>query len=330
VWVAAALALLPACGRSGAAPGAPRKVTIGIQVSPAMALVMVAKDGGFFGREGLNVELKEFTAGKFALQAFLAGAVDFAVSGEVPVALATLQGNSLRVVTQVVERTRNEVRVVALRDRAGGDSTDAAAYFRRKKRKLATSFGGGPEFFTYTYLRHYQIRPDQVEIISQKPEDMPAALATGSVDAVAIFEPFAYFAERRSRRAVVAFPDPQVYSELYVLAASPKQLDAKAVELAAIVRALVAAGDFTDHNVAAAQEIVQRYTKLDGETVRAIWPSFVFRPALTPDLVRVWEAEAEWARQTGKAQPKAPTPDFRALIAPRFLSDVRPTAVDLH
>ena len=46
------------------------KVTVGIQVSPAMTLVMVAKDRGFFEREKLDVELKEFTAGKFALQAF--------------------------------------------------------------------------------------------------------------------------------------------------------------------------------------------------------------------------------------------------------------------
>ncbi len=227
-----------------------RKVTIGIQVSPAMALMMVAQDKGFFRQQGLDVELKEFTAGKFALQAFLAGAVDFAVSGEVPVALATLQGNSLRVVTQVVERTRNEVRVVALRD---GNITDPAAYFLRKKRKLATSFGGGPEFFTYSFLRHYQIRPDQVEIISQKPEDMPAALATGSVDAVAIFEPFAYFAEHRSKRSVMAFPDAGIYSELYVLAASPAQLESKAHEIAGMVHALATAGDFVDSNTTEAK-----------------------------------------------------------------------------
>ncbi len=323
-------ALFPTLGCKGerdAAGNVARKVTIGIQVSPAMALVMVAQDKGFFQQQGLQVELKEFTAGKFALQAFLAGAVDFAVAGEVPVALATLQGNPVRVVTQVVERTHNEVRVVALRDR---DSTDPGAYFRARKRKLATSFGGGPEFFTYTFLRHYNIRPDQVEIISQKPEDMPAALATGSVDAVAIFEPFAYFAEHRSTRGVMSFPDAGVYSELYVLTAGPKQVDAKAREIAGMIRALAAAGDFIESHAAEAQAIVERYTKLDSETVRAVWPSFVFRPALTPELLRVWAQEADWAQATGKTQPGTPTPDFRTVIESRFLSDVRPTAVTIR
>ena len=94
-------------GRQSIALTTVRKVTVGIQVSPAMTLLMVAKDEGFFSRQGLDVELKEFTAGKFALQAFLGGSIDFAVSGDVPVCLAGLQGNQIRVVTQVVEKTIN-------------------------------------------------------------------------------------------------------------------------------------------------------------------------------------------------------------------------------
>src|SRR5882762_2306965 len=62
-------------GRQSIAPATVRKVTVGIQVSPAMTLLMVAKDEGFFLRQGLDVELKEFTAGKFALQAFLGGSI---------------------------------------------------------------------------------------------------------------------------------------------------------------------------------------------------------------------------------------------------------------
>jgi NitT/TauT family transport system substrate-binding protein len=108
------------------------KLTVGIQVSPAMTLVMVAEDAGFFDRAGIDVEIKEFTAGKFALQAFLGGSLDIAISGEVPVTLSTLQGNKFRVITQVVERTINEVRVVARRE-AGLDT--AEGYFGAKRRR---------------------------------------------------------------------------------------------------------------------------------------------------------------------------------------------------
>ena len=108
-------------------------VTVGIQTSPAMALVMVAKDRGFFEKRGLDVELKEFAAGKDALVAFLGGSLDFSVSGDVPVTLAILAGNNFIVPAQVVGRTKNEVRVVARKD---GELNTADEYFKAKKRKL--------------------------------------------------------------------------------------------------------------------------------------------------------------------------------------------------
>jgi ABC-type nitrate/sulfonate/bicarbonate transport system substrate-binding protein len=299
-------------------------VTIGIQVSPAMTLVMVAKDGGFFQREGLSVELKQFTAGKFALQAFLSGAIDYAVSGEVPVALATLQGNQTRVVAQVVESTVNEVRMVARRD---DGLTDPAQYFSAKRRKLATSFGGGPEFYTYSFLKHYAIPVSSVEIISQKPEDMPAALATGSVDAVAIFEPFAYFAEKRAAGQEIVFSDPSLYSELYVLNARPEQIEKSPKTLAAVVRALVNAGAAIAADPESAKQTMQRYTKLDRAVVDAIWASFVFRPALTQKLLDDWAAEAAWAKDTGKIPAGSTAPDFHAILAPRFLKKANPAMV---
>ncbi len=93
------------------------KATMGIQVSPAMALVMVAKDKGYFDEQMLDIQFQEFTAGKFALQAFLGGSLTFVVAGDVPVTLATLQGSNFKVLTQVVEETRNEVRIVARKGR---------------------------------------------------------------------------------------------------------------------------------------------------------------------------------------------------------------------
>jgi len=137
-----------ACGRPGESTRI--QATVGIQVSPAMALVMVAKDKHYFDEQNLDLQFQEFTAGKFALQAFLGGSLTFAVAGDVPVTLATLQGSNFKVLTQVVEDTKNEVRVVARRD---GTASDPASYFKKKKRKLATSFGGGPEFFTYKFFQ---------------------------------------------------------------------------------------------------------------------------------------------------------------------------------
>lgn len=299
---------------------------MGIQVSPAMTLVMVAKDKGFFLEEGVDVEVKEFTAGKFALQAFLSGSIDYCVSGEVPVCLATLQGNQIRVVSQVVENTTKEVRVVARKD---GNEKDAKTYFRAKKRKLATSFGGGPEFFTYNFLQHEQIAAGEVEIISQTPQDMPAALETGSVDAISIFDPFAFIAEKRLGDKVVTFADAALYSEFYVLNARPEQTEKSPEVIEAILRAFVTAGDFIEKNPDESKQIMQKYTKLDRDVIDGIWQNFAFRPALVQKLLEYWHAQAIWAKDTKKVTPDTQIPNFRTIVDDRFLKKVKPEAVKL-
>jgi len=308
------------------APKPVRKVTMGIQVSPAMTLVMVAKDKNFFFEEGVDVEIKEFTAGKFALQAFLSGAIDFAVSGEVPVSLATLQGNKIRVVAQVVEKTVNEVRVVALKD---AEMTDPKVYFKTKKRKLATSFGGGPEFFTHNFLRHIQISANEIEIISQKPEDMPAALESGSVDAISIFDPFAFIAEKRLGSKVTTFADSTLYSEFYVLNARPEQVETNPDVIEALLRGLLRAGNFIEENPEAAKQIMQGYTKLDKDVIDGIWGNFSFKPSLVQKLIDYWNAQAIWAKETGKVTPETQIPDFRNVVDDRFLKKLKPEAVKL-
>ena len=269
--------LLNACNSSttGKTIQESKPITIGMQVGPASTLLMVAKDKGFFEEQGLNVELEEFTAGKFALQAFLAGSIDMAASGEVPVALSSLQGNEFYIITQVVERTKNEVRVVALKD---GNLDNPEEYFKAKKRKLATSFGGGPEFYTYNFLKKYNIT--DVEIISQKPEDMPVALQSKTVDAIAIFEPFAYFAEQKLGNQSITFKDDNLYSELYVLSAKREWVNANPETVEKILEALVRASEFIQKNPEESKLILMKYTKFEKATVDGIWNNFVYKPVL--------------------------------------------------
>ncbi len=302
-------------------------VTIGIQLSPAMTLVMVAKDKGYFDQEGLDVELKGFTAGKFALQAFLGGSLDFAVAGEVPVTLSSLQGNKLVILSQVVERTINEVRVVARRD---GPSTDANSYFRAKKRKLATSFGGGPEFFTYSFLKKHNIPKESIEIISQKPEDMPAALVNGSVDAISIFDPFAFIAEAQMGNKGITFADADIYSELYVLVTNSHMLQKKRDTVDKILRGLVKADQLIKANPSEAKGITAKYTKLDRSVIDGIWANFVFAPTLTERLIEYQNQEAAWAKESGTVPDSAIVPNFRLLIDADPLKAAKPDAVKIR
>lgn len=295
------------------------KLTVGIQVSPAMTLVMVAEDKGFFDKAGVDVEIKEFTAGKFALQAFLGGSLDIAVSGEIPVTLSTLQGNKFRVIAQVVERTINECRVV-VRKEPGLDTPEA--YFAAKRRKLATSFGGGPEFFTHSFLMKHGIDKTSIELISQKPEDMPAALVSGTVDTISIFDPFARIAEVRMGTDGMTFADADIYSELYVVDVMQKTIDEKPEQLVAFLRGLHQASIYIGEHPDEAKQILIKYTRLERGIVDDIWDNFVFRPVLNQLFLDYTTAEAKWAIEEGKFRKGTPLPDFRAVVYPDLLRRV--------
>jgi len=299
-------------------------ITIGMQVGPASTLLMVAKDKGFFEEEGLNVELKEFTAGKFALQAFLAGDLDMAASGEVPVTLSSLQGNDFYIITQLVEKTKNEVRVVALKD---NNLNTPEEYFKTKKRKLATSFGGGPEFYTYNFLKEYNIK--DVEIISQKPEDMPVALQSKTVDAIAIFEPFAFFAEQKLGNDAMTFKNEKLYSELYVLSANRDFVKLNTETIEKLLKSLIKASDFIGKNPEESKSILMKYTKLDKTTVDGIWNNFVYKPVLNELLPTYLDEEAQWAKETNKVANDTKTPDFNGYIYKDALRKVKPEYVTI-
>lgn len=300
-------------------------VTIGLQTSPAMALVMVAKDKGFFEKQGLDVELKQFAAGKDALAAFIGGSLDFSISGDVPALLATLQGNKFIVPAQVVKKTINEVRVVAQKD---GDLNTADSYFKAKKRKLSTSIGGGPEFFTYEFLNKIGITKDQVEIVAQKPPDMPATLVSKSVDAVAIFDPVAYVAETQLADKSITFTDPSIYSEVYIIEAK-ESVKQDSVILSKVLKALTDAETFTKQNSEDAKAVVVSYTKLSKEIVDHIWSSFDFSVALTPQLLDYWNREAKWAQDTSKVAKDTVIPNFQDMLFDAPLKKISPSAVEI-
>ncbi len=300
------------------------KVTIGIQSSPAMALVMVAKEKNYFEKYGLDLELKEFTAGKLAFEAFLAGSLDYSISGDVPPLLAMIKGNDFVIPAQVVKKTVNEIRVVAQKD---GTIRDAKTYFGSKKRKLGTSFGGGPEFYTYEFLNSIGIKSDQVELVSQKPIDMVAALANHSVDAIAIFDPVAKKAEQVLGKNHITFTNKNIYSEVYVIEAK-SSIRKDPTQVTNIIRALLDAEAFTEKHPDQAQKIVAKYTKLDLPTVKAIWSSFDFKIALTKNLVDSWAKQYVWQQKTGKVLEDQKRPVFKSYVYKNSLQKVKSSAVE--
>jgi NitT/TauT family transport system substrate-binding protein len=285
-----------------------------------MALVKVALVKNFFEAEGLTIEVKEFTAGKFALQGLVGGSLDLITPAELPITLASSNGEKLSVLAEINETIGGFPLVL----RKDGDNLDLSKYFA-KKRKIATSIGGGPEFFTYELFKKYKISSDQYELVSMKPEDMPIALARGDVDGIAIFEPFAQFSiQKTGEDKVFVFKDDQLYSETIVLVGKTDWIRKNEKTVTKFLGALKQAEAYTENNQAETQNIMSNFTKLDKETLKSIWPTFTLKLSLNPELISTMEREALWAKETGKLKEGTTIPDFREIVSGDLLRKILP------
>ncbi|HBU06587.1 MAG TPA: hypothetical protein DEB09_00715 [Candidatus Magasanikbacteria bacterium] len=301
-------------------------VKLGLSSQPSNGLLWVAVDKNFFVEEGLNVQVQEFAAGKLALQAMLGGSVDLTTPAEFPVVLATVNGEKLSILTQVNE-TGGGFPMIFRKD--GEETFNTSTYFV-EKRKIGTSVGGGPEYFTQDFFNKYQIKSNGYEIVGMKPEDLPIALANGSIDGTAIFEPFTHFAiERAGVENLFVIYDKDLYSETIVLTGKTDWVKTHNEEVNRFIRALKKSYDFIKSNPDEAMTLVALHTKLDLATVKSIWPSFTYELGLNKELISTMQAEAQWALETGKTKNEISGVNFQQILFSQPLQALLPGLVNL-
>lgn len=321
VWIAIAIGLVGlAIGYFwiNSAPKSPVGVlVVGFQNSPSNSLIIIADEMNLFDTTIVKVQVKEFSAGKLALQALLgqSGDLDVAVCAETPIALSTLSGNKLKVFSQIVN-AKNECRVVVRKDSSG---MTPQTYFAQK-RKLATSLGGSPEWLTYRFIQDNGIDKANIEIISMLPENMPLALENQSVDAISIFDPYARIAEQAMGEQGATFLNAGV-SSYYVMSTRDSVLASKRTELVGLIKGLSKAAEFIQSNPSEAKSLIAKRTKLDLEVIEATWTNYNFAIGIEPGLNSLLEAEAKWAIESGKQPAGTKIPDFGQVIFKGLLDE---------
>jgi ABC-type nitrate/sulfonate/bicarbonate transport system substrate-binding protein len=301
------------------------QLTVGIQNSPSNSLIIIADRKGFFDTTKVKVTVKQFSAGKLALQALLGQAndIDVAVCAETPIALSTLGKNKINVFTEIVN-AKNECRVVVRKD---GNLNTPETYFS-KKRKLATSQGGSPEWLTYNFINQFKLDKSKIEILAMLPENMPAALSSKSVDGISIFDPFARIGEKDLGANGLTFLNNDI-SSYYVMSTKDSTLTQKSIALEELLKGLLKAEEFIKTNTEEAKQIIAEQTKLDLAIINETWSNYNFSVSLGNPLIELLKAESNWAIETGKYPKETPIPDFKAVIKSEILKKISPAKVGL-
>ncbi|GAA3009234.1 hypothetical protein GCM10020229_21110 [Kitasatospora albolonga] len=267
------------------------------------APVYLAQDRELWPAEGVRATLQSFPTGRDALNAVLGGQAQLGVVGDLPAVTAALSGRDLRVVADLSRFA--DWRLLTRTDHG------ITGFDRLKGRKIGLPQGTNVEYALSRMLASAGLTPADVQVVNLAPNQLPAALARGDVDAGLTF-PSSYGAVRTAlgeRYAELRFTG---YTARTLLVAGPAATDD--ARTTAVLRTLLKAqGELTADPAGARRAVLaQSNGTLRSGYVEAFQPAYEYRPTLSAELLQQLQDEAAWAKA---AQGLPGSADRAALLA---------------
>src|SRR5690606_33516494 len=250
---------------------AAEKVRLAQNLSPISGVSIIAKEKGFFDRQGLDVQVSNFTSGKQCLQTVMGGGADIATTAEAPTTAAAMAKEPIA----FLARTEySELKTLVAK------KADVAPIQDLKGKRIAFTAGTGSEVYTHALLKKAGLTEKDVKLVNLRPQDMAAALASGSIDAFNTWEPHVSNA-RRALADKVALVDTQgTYAETFNIVLTRDYLNKNGETVSKFLRALVEADTWIKANRNEAIAVVAKAVGLPEAELAAIWDDYVYEVVL--------------------------------------------------
>lgn len=285
---------------------------------PLSLPVYVAEERGFFTAEGAAVNVADCDIGRRCLERLLAGAADLATAANLPVVMASVQGQRFTLLASMAS-SRNDTKIVTRR----GSGIDSAAALAG--RRVGTFTGTSAHFLLELSLLAAGVDPRTVTLVPLEPADAVAALQAGRIDAAAVFEPYAWRAARALGPQMQVINDRRLHVEHWNVVASAGLGAERDADLQAVCRALLRAVQFIAAEPVEARATLRRRLGLDDAAADWLLPDIEYALELRPSLIRSLEQQARWALRAGHVSGNLP--NYLGYIRPAPLAAVRPAAV---
>ena len=259
------------------------------QIYPAKTLI---EHGGVMALWGKASDLASLDS---------AGQADIALNSETQALRGSAWNPDLRFIFTVAECP---YRIVARR------SAGIARLADLRGKRVGTQLESSGEYFLDAMLRTVGLTAEDVTRVpfmarTDAPISLlPEALRSGSIDAVALWEPQVQRAKVAIGADAIEFRDPAVYTEKFNLCTKQANLDDPAMRarIVAFVRTLITAAQRLKTEPEIAWRLVAKAAELDIETVRGSWPYFNYPGTLAADLLDIFGRQEPWiARVQGRA-----------------------------
>ena len=182
-------------------------LVLAVSRTPLSLPFFIAESEGYFAAEGVPVRINEIQGGHRTMQQLLDGQADLATSSEAVVMFTSFKRDDFVLLASFVTST-DDVKVVVL-----GDSGIARPEHLAGKR-VGTIRSSASNYYLDTLLLLNGAEPRGVRMRHLEPDALVAALRQRELDAISVWQPFAYQAARvrqfDSQNGRIFTPTPSV------------------------------------------------------------------------------------------------------------------------
>ena len=296
-------------------------ITIGVEQSPLLALIMIAEDQGFFSKQGVDVKVRYYASGKLTLNGMFAGEVDLATPAETPIVFSSFERIDFRIVA-TIGSSDNDQAIVTHKDR------EILKPGNLRGKRIATQKASAVHFFLHSFLIKHGLSEKDIKLSFKHPDELVPALTNGEIDAFCMREPYVSRAKTLLKDNIVIFKEPGLYLKTYNLVVFNNFIKDRSQVVKSVVKALIKSEEFAKKIPERAQKIVSNKTGIKESEIAGLWPDLRFEVSLEQSLLASLENEARWAIRNKLTDGKK-VPNYLNFIYLDTLEAVKPKGVTI-
>lgn len=288
---------------------------IGAQPYPLYIPVYVAKELGYldeeFGKIGASYKWQEFLSGPLVNEAVAAGELDMGFMADLPAIIAKASGQDIEIVSNVAYGEKG----LAVLVKSDSNITSVADL---KGKKVAYATGSYAQHLLALLLSNEGLSLNDVESINLGASDQPAALSSGEVDAIVIWEQ--YISQLTSDGTAKVLADGTGVKRgnmiTYFVTDYAKE---HPLIVEAYIKALNKANEQLEKDPDACAEAIADDFGVDVKLMKQIIGNFTYRTKLTDEDIKEITKVKDFSLEAGIIQNDV---DMDSFINTEYLEDV--------
>jgi NitT/TauT family transport system substrate-binding protein len=290
------------------------KMTIATGVDPAFSQFYVAKEGGLFEKNGLDVTINTGPSGS--------AMVPFLVNNQVQAAYGSdLAGVINHQVDQNIVAVADGTYLVKWLSVVGKNVSDLEGL---KGKKIGIAMGTGSEIFWRRVLEKKNLKLTDFTMVNVEAPEMLAATERGDIDGFAVWEPWPTRTLMAVKGTKIVQTAEGIYNNVNFVYMNRGWIEQNKATAEKFMRALMQANDVIEKDRPAAAKMVAKFLKMPLELATELMPKVEFDMDWQPRSIEsIQVAEKQLADQK---KLKAPL-DYSKYVYLDLVKAVRPENV---